>query len=60
MVIRKGKGWKGRLRKPCRRCEKMFIPWSRSNLLCENCRYRAGDNRIVSKRRKNESKKSKS
>ena len=30
---------KERLPKPCKKCECRFIPTSRFNLVCNNCRY---------------------
>lgn len=28
-----------RLRRPCERCNKMFVPNSKSGRLCDDCRY---------------------
>lgn len=26
-----------KLRRPCRNCKRMFVPWGRSNWVCDKC-----------------------
>jgi hypothetical protein len=50
MVVRKGK-----LKKPCDNCGKLFIPTSRTNKLCKKCGKRGSGwlDRLYKKQKKN-------